>query len=100
MRRTLARKNLLRRIALLLRNAQQQVLGGDVLVLEIVSFLERTLQQLAQSSRDRSLCGATGNLGQLLNLAINIIQDSLRTDSDLLEHGRNDAFAILDQRRQ
>ena len=41
-----ARQNLLRRIALQLRHAEQQVLGGDVLVLEVGRLFEGVLQQL------------------------------------------------------
>ena len=41
-----------------------------------------------------------GNLGQLLDLAVDLAQNGLRADADFFEHGRNDAFLVLEQRGQ
>ena len=39
-------------------------------------------------------------LGRRLDLAVSLAQHGLRTDADLLQHGQNDAFFVLQQRRQ
>ena len=96
------RKDLLRRIALQMRDGQQQVLGRDVLVLEIVGFLESALQQLGWP-RWRAWPGRLRRRrpsGKLLDLAIDLVQHGLRADADLFQHRRNNAFLVLEQRRQ
>ncbi len=97
----LPRQNLLRRIALQVRDGQQQVLGGNVLVLEIGRFLEGALQKFVGRLGERGLRGsAAGDFGQALDLAVSLAQHGLRTNADLLQHGQNDAFFVLEQRRQ
>ena len=78
------------------------MLGRDIFVFEIVGFLERLLQHLVDLRRHGGLlrAAAARNLGQLLNLFVEIAEHGLRTDTDLLQHRRNDAFFIFNQRRQ
>ena len=65
-----ARQDLLRRIALQLRHAEQHVLGGDVLVLEVGRLFEGVLQQLRGGIGEMRLRGAAArDLGQLVDLA-------------------------------
>ena len=97
----LPRQDFLRRIALQVRDGQQQVLGGNVLVLEIGRFLEGALQKFVRRLGERGLRGsAAGDFGQALDLAIGLVQHGLRTDADFLQHRQNDAFFVLQQRRQ
>ena len=50
-----AGENLLRGVLLEVRDGQQQVLGGDVFVLEVGGFFESLLQQLVGGVRERGL---------------------------------------------
>ena len=64
------------------------------------SLKARSSSSLA-ALRERGLRGAAaGDLGQLFDLAIDLAQHGLRTDADFLQHRRNDAFFVLEQRRQ
>src|SRR5271166_4519603 len=92
-----AGEDLLGRVLLEMRDGQQQVFGGDVLVFEIGGFFEGLLEQLVGGVRERRLGGFSGNLRKLLDVAIEIAEDSLRADADFLEHGRNDAFFVFEQ---
>ena len=99
--RALRGQDLLRRIALQLRHGQQQMLGGDVLVLEIGGFLEGAVQKLVGGLRERRPARPPPEtLGRRLDLAVRLAQHGLRTDADLLQHRRDDAFFVLQQRRQ
>ena len=88
----------LRRVFLAVGCGQQQVFGGDVLILEVVGFLESALDQLIQGRRHARLSRALArNFGQAADFAVGIMQDHLRTDAELLEDGRNDAFLVFKQ---
>jgi hypothetical protein len=93
-------EDLLGRILLEMRDGQQQVLGGDVLVLEVGGFFEGLLEQLVGGVRERGLRRLAGNFGKLFDFAIDIAENGLRADADFFEHGRNDAFFVFEQRRQ
>ena len=80
---------------------QQQVFGGDVLVLEIVRFLECALDELVKRSRHRRLRSALARyLWQALYFHVRVIENCLRPDPQLFEDGRNNAFLIFQQGRQ
>ena len=99
--RALPGQDFLRRVALQVRDGQQQVLGRNVLVLEIGRFLEGALQKFVGRLGERGLGGsAAGNFGQALDLAVGLAQHGLRTNADLLQHGQDDAFFVFEQRRQ
>ncbi len=53
--RAVLRKNLLRVVALQVRDGQQQVFGRNVLVFEIAGFFESLLEQLVGFVRERRL---------------------------------------------
>ncbi len=80
-----------------MRDGQQQVLGGNVFVLEVGGFFEGLLEQLVDFVRERGLGGASRNLGQLFEFAIDLAEHGLRTDADLFEHGRDDALLVFEQ---
>src|SRR5579871_2489659 len=76
------------------------MLRGDVLVLEVAGFFESLFQQLVDLVRHRGLRSFSGNLRQLVDIAVDLAQDGLRTDANLFEHRWNDAFFVFEQRCQ
>ena len=68
--------------------------------LKLAASLKACSSSWLASLRQRGLRRRAGNLGQLLDLAIDLAQHGLRADADLLEHGRNDAFFVFKQRSQ
>ena len=91
---------LLRDIPLQVRDRQQQMLGGNVFVLEVGSFFESLLEQLVDFIRKHGLSGASRNFGQLFEFAINLAEHGLRSNADLFQYRRNDAFLVFEQRGQ
>ena len=85
--RAVTREDLLRDIALEVRDGEQQVLGGDVFVFEIGGFFEGLLEQLVDFVRECGLGGLSGDLGKLFELAIDFAEHGLRADADLFQHG-------------
>ena len=94
------RQNLLCRVALQVRDGEQQVLGRNVFVLEVGGFFEGLLEQLVGFVGERGLRSFARNFGQLFDLAVDIAQDGLRADADLFQNRRNDAFLIFEQRSE
>ncbi len=78
-------------------DGEQQVFGGDVFVLEIGSLFEGLLEQLVGGVRERGLRRFSGDLGKLLDLAVEVAENGLRADADFFEHGRDDAFFVFEQ---
>src|ERR1019366_3037624 len=81
----------------LLRDVPHQVLGGNVFVLEVGGFFEGLLEQLVDFVRKRGLGGASRNLGQLFEFAIDLAEHGLRTDANLFQHRRGDALLVFQQ---
>ena len=102
MGRAMTSEQFLRRIALQAGQRQQHVLGRDVFVFEGVSFLERLVQKLVDLRRHARLvrAAAARDLGQLFNFFVDIAEHGLRPNADFFKHGRNDALAVFDKRRQ
>ena len=74
------------------------MLGGNVLILKIIGFLEGALEKLVHGLGKGSLCGTSaGDLGEALDLAVHLIEHRLHANADLLHDGRNDAFAVFKQ---
>ena len=90
-------ENLLGRVLFEVRDGEQQVLGGNVFVLEVGGFFEGLLQQLVGGVRERGLRRLSGDFGKLFDLAIEIAENGLRADADFFQHGRDDAFFIFEQ---
>ena len=53
---------------------QQQMLGGDVLVLEVVGFFEGLVEQRCAVFGESRLCADAGNLRQALDLTVGLRQ--------------------------
>ncbi len=88
-------------IALQLGNPEQHVLGGDVVVLEVRRLFEGVLQRLGRGvGKMRLRRAAAGNFRQLLDLAHRLSLHRGHVQSHALQKRRNDALAVLDQRRQ
>ena len=88
-------------IALQLGNAEQHVLGGDVVVLEVGRLFEGVLQHLRSGIGKMRLRGAAaGNFRQLLDLAHGLGLHVWHVQSHALQQRRNDALAVFDQRGQ
>ena len=100
--RTVTSEQLLRRIALQAGQPQQHVLGRHVFIFEGVRFFKRFLQKLVDLRRHGRLvrAAAARDLGQLFNFFVDIAEHGLRPNADFFKHGRNDALAVFDQRRQ
>ena len=96
--RAMAGENLLAGVALKLRDGEQQVLGRDVFVLEVGGLFEGLLKELVDFIGERDLSRVSGNLGKFFELFVDFSQDGLRADADFFEHGRDDAFLVLEQR--
>ena len=96
----MSRKNLFCGILLDMGNCEQQVLCGNVLILETIGLFEGPFKQLVRGLRKRCLCRPASNLGQPLNVLIHIIQHRLRPHADLLQHRRDNSLPILQQSGQ
>ena len=94
----MAGENGLRGISLGLCGREQEVLGGNVLVFKIGSFLKSPVNELSERGRHGGLGRALSrDFGQVVDLAVRLVQNDLRTNAQLLENRRNDAFLILKQ---
>ena len=94
-----ARQDFLRGVAFGLRDRQQQVFGRDVLVLEVVGFLEGALEKLIGSLGDRGLRHAAArDLGQGFNRPVHLVQHRLRSDTDFFQYRRHNAFFVFEHR--
>ncbi len=89
-----------RGVAFEVRDAQQQMLGGNVLVLEVRGLAEGLFKSLVQRLAERRLRGRAGHTRQFLLDAVQVALQPLDGHTDLLEHGGDDALAVLDQRQQ
>ena len=90
-------QNLLRCVVLEVRDRQQQVLGGNVFVLEVRASLKACSSSLLRGVRERGLGRFSGNFGKLFDFPIDLAENGLRSDADFFEHGRNDAFFVFEQ---
>ena len=97
MRGAVARENLLGRILFEVRDGEQQVLGGDILILEVGSLFEGLLQQLVGGVRERGLRRFSGNFWEFLDVTVEIAENRLRADADLFEHRGNDALFVFEK---
>ena len=88
-----------RGIAFGLGQREQQVLGGDVVVLEVFGLFAGAVEHLGQRVRHARL-RAAGDLGQLGDGGVRAVQQFLHADARAFEHGQHDAFAVFQQRRK
>src|SRR5207247_5633428 len=83
-----------------LDDAQEKVLGGDVLVLEVLRRFEGGIEHFPQRRRDERLRGFTANLGELRNLRGHLGFDRGRIESELVEDRSNDSSLLAQQRHE
>ena len=78
---------------------QQQVLGGDVVVLEVLGFLAGAVKHLGQRVRHAGR-GPTRDLGQLGDSGVGTVQQFLHAHARAFQHRQDDALAVFQQRRK
>ena len=87
-------------VATLVGHGQQQMLGGDVLVLEVIRLFESLVEQALRGGGKAGLCCAAGDARQIFQNLVGLRQDCLRTGADFLQHRSNNALPVLQQRDQ
>jgi hypothetical protein len=78
--------------------SEQQVLGGDVLVTEVLRLLLRSIEHLIELARERGLGIALLRVAG--NLAPELIAKRSRAHAELLQQRNDDAFILRQQRRE
>ena len=80
---------------------QQQMLGGDVLVLEVGGFLEGLVEDARFSAWLRpGWAAGAGDARQFFLDRVQIAFEPLGGDADLFKDGGDDAFAVFEQGEQ
>ena len=76
-------------------DGQQQVLCGDVFIVEVSGFMERLPHDLAGGLRGLRLQGTSGKKrGQGVDLAFRFSEHRLTINANFPQHRHNDAFAV------
>jgi hypothetical protein len=81
-----------------LRQAEQEVLGGDVFILEVVSRFEGCIEKLAQRIADERFGRRTADLGVLGDLGRGLGLDRAGVQSEFVDDRRDDAAILAKQR--
>ncbi len=76
---------------------EEEVLGGDVLVLEDVGLFGGAVEDLLQGGGHAGLGVAAGDLGQLGDGGVRAGEELLHADACAFEHGQDDALAVFQQ---
>ena len=85
-------------IALEIQDGQEQMFGGDVLIVEVGGLLKSLLEDCASVRGGLSLQGAAGpKRWQLVNQAPCLGQYCLTVDANLAQHRYHRAFAVRQQ---
>ena len=84
--------------ALVLREREQQVLGGDVLVLERLGLVLGLVEELAASRWEASRPRRPGRCGKLSSASSSRGPDQLRVGADLPQDRLDDAVLLSEQR--
>src|SRR5438270_3869363 len=78
-----------------LRDGEQKMFGGNVFVLEIVSFLEGLVEDFGDLIREAGLgAGAARNFGQAIDLAQCVLGHGLGARAEFGENRRDYAFFV------
>ena len=83
-----------------LAQREQQMLGRDVLVLQLARLALGGAQDVEQLARRGGLAGARRDRGQTIELAADLAADGGRVGSDLAEDRADDALLLVEQREQ
>jgi len=86
-------------VLFVVREREQQVLGGDVLVLQRARLGEGGFQDARGRTRQLRLRAAAG-LGKLLEQLLDFGLEGVDPDPELLEHGDGAALGLAEQRVQ
>src|SRR5206468_2177660 len=86
-------------IAFLCGDREQQMLGRDVFVLELLGLFERRLEHARSRARELGL-GAAGDLGKRTQRPLELALEPLDRDPELLEHGDRTSLGLGEQRAQ
>ena len=78
--------------------AEQDVLGADVVVAELQRLAQRQLEDLLRPRRERDV--AARGLLALADDLLDLLADRLERDAERLERLGGDAFALVDQAEQ
>ena len=78
--------------------AEQDVLGADVVVAELQRLAQRELEHLLGAGRERDVAGR--RRAALADDLLDLVADRLERDAQRLERLRRDAFALVDQAEQ
>ena len=76
------------------------MLRRHVFVFEGVSLLEGGIHRFLKNGRHVRLCCPAGDFWKTPNLAIRIAQQLFRSGADSAQNRHNDAFLVLEERRQ
>ena len=87
------------RIAFGLGEREQEMLGGDVVVLEVFGLFGGAVEDLGERVGHAGL-RAAGDFGQLGDGCIRAGKKFLHADAGAFEDGEDDAFAVFEQRRK
>jgi hypothetical protein len=87
-------------IAFVRGDAEQEVLGRDVLVLQLLRFLEGSVERTAQRVADARLRRRTRYTRQRRQQLVELCAERLDRDAELQEHRHGGAFRLRDQRTQ
>jgi hypothetical protein len=79
------------------RDRQQKMFGGNILVFEVRGLFEGLLEQFVGGIRKHGLSRFSRNFRKLLDFAIEFAENGLWADADFLQHRRNYALFILEQ---
>ena len=83
------------RLALDLRQRQQQMLGGDVFILEPVGFLLGLVEDIVERPARAGL--GAGGFGQAIQFSETILREAIRVGPELLQQGIEDAIGFGQQ---
>jgi hypothetical protein len=84
-------------LVLLLGEREQEVLGGDVVVLEVFGFLEGVLEDFVEGVAEAGLGGRALDFGELGDGGAEGVGERLDGDADLFKDGEDDALVIFEE---
>src|SRR5439155_7652172 len=80
---------------------EQQVAGGEVLVVELLALLVGRLQHAERAGRQTRVAnGRAADLRQLRELVVDTVPHRVEVDADALEHAGDDALGLVEEGAQ
>ncbi len=90
----------LRAVILEARKGEQQMLGGDVVVLELLGLFEGRLENLVEGVARAGLRRGAADFGQLADGFLRLDVELANRHTDFVEDGRNHALFVTEKHRQ